>query len=45
MALIIDADVIIGGEKGAFRLERWLRSQAEEIALAAVTVAENCGTG
>jgi tRNA(fMet)-specific endonuclease VapC len=40
MALIVDADVIIAGEKGAFELENWLRSQAEEIELAAITVAE-----
>ena len=41
MAIILDADVIIGGEKGAFDLERWLRSRAEEqFEIAAITVAE-----
>ena len=41
MAIILDADVIIGGEKGAFDLERWLQSRAEEqFEIAAITVAE-----
>ena len=41
MAIILDADVIIGGEKGAFDLERWLRSRAQEqFEIAAITVAE-----
>ena len=41
MAIILDADVIIGGEKGVFDLESWLLSRAEEqFELAAITVAE-----
>jgi tRNA(fMet)-specific endonuclease VapC len=41
MAIIIDADVIIRGEKGTFDLRGWVSSQPqEEFALAAVTVAE-----
>jgi tRNA(fMet)-specific endonuclease VapC len=40
MALIVDADVIIAGEKGAFGFESWLKAQAEKIELAAVTVAK-----
>ena len=41
MAIILDADVIIGGGKGAFDLERWLQSRAEEqFEIAAITVAE-----
>lgn len=41
MAIIIDADVIIGGEKGTFNLRRWLASKPEdEFEIAAITVAE-----
>ena len=41
MAIILDADVIIGGEKGSFDLENWLNSRsAEQFEIAAITVAE-----
>ncbi len=41
MAIIIDADVIIGGEKGGFDFHRWLLSLPEEaFEIAAITVAE-----
>lgn len=41
MAIILDADVIIRGEKGTFDLQRWVVSQPdEEFEVAAVTVAE-----
>jgi tRNA(fMet)-specific endonuclease VapC len=41
MAIIIDADVIIRSEKGAFDLARWLASQPDEtFEIAAITVAE-----
>ena len=41
MAIIIDADVIIGGEKGTFDLRRWLASRADdEFEIAAITIAE-----
>lgn len=41
MAIIIDADVVIGGEKGAFDLATWLRSYPDEqFEIAAITVAE-----
>ena len=41
MAIILDADIIIRGEKGTFDLQGWLASQpAEEFEIAAVTVAE-----
>ncbi|MEO8725992.1 MAG: PIN domain-containing protein [Acidobacteriaceae bacterium] len=41
MAIILDADVIIGGEKGIFDLQNWLLSRADdEFEVAAVTVAE-----
>jgi predicted nucleic acid-binding protein len=41
MAIIIDTDVVIKGEKGDFDLRGWLATlAAEEIAVAAVTVAE-----
>ncbi|SRR6266498_2010598 len=41
MAIIIDADVVIRGERGTFDFKRWVSSQREErFALAAVTVAE-----
>ncbi len=38
---LLDADVIIQGEKGAFALEAWLESQPDgQSQLAAITVAE-----
>lgn len=41
MAVMLDADVVIGGEKGSFDLARWLASNAEEhFEVAAITVAE-----
>jgi tRNA(fMet)-specific endonuclease VapC len=41
MAIILDADVIISGERGTSDLEQWLVSKAEEqFAIAAITVAE-----
>ncbi|HEY5298720.1 MAG TPA: PIN domain-containing protein [Verrucomicrobiae bacterium] len=41
MAIILDADVIIRGEKGTFDFKRWLASQPnEEFEIAAITVAE-----
>lgn len=41
MAIILDTDVIIRGERGTFDLNRWLASQRdEEIQIAAITVAE-----
>jgi tRNA(fMet)-specific endonuclease VapC len=41
MAIILDADVIIRGEKGVFDLKAWLAAQPdEEFEIAAVTVAE-----
>jgi predicted nucleic acid-binding protein len=41
MAIIIDADVVIRGERGTFDLKGWSASRPdEEFALAAVTVAE-----
>ena len=41
MAIILDADVIIRGEKGVFDLQRWFASRAnEEFEVAAITVAE-----
>src|SRR5215471_1808468 len=41
MAIMIDADVIIRGERGTFDLTRWLSSRsAERIEIAAITVAE-----
>ncbi len=41
MAIILDADVIIRGEKGTFDLKRWLASRpTDEFEVAAVTVAE-----
>jgi tRNA(fMet)-specific endonuclease VapC len=41
VAIILDADVIIGGEKGSFDLAAWLASQSsEQFEIAAVTVAE-----
>lgn len=41
MAIIIDADVIIKGEKGSFDLKHWLAAQTgQELEIAAITVAE-----
>lgn len=41
MAIILDADVIIGGEKGKFDLARWVASRPKDyFELAAITVAE-----
>ena len=41
MAIILDADVIIRGEKGTFDLQSWLAGRSDEpIEVAAITVAE-----
>jgi tRNA(fMet)-specific endonuclease VapC len=41
MAIILDADVVIRGEKGAFNLQAWVNAQSdEEFEMAAITVAE-----
>jgi len=41
MAIILDADVIIRGERGMFDLQRWFASRPdEEFEVAAITVAE-----
>ncbi len=41
MAIILDADVIIRGEKGTFDLKAWLESRGEALfEVAAITVAE-----
>jgi tRNA(fMet)-specific endonuclease VapC len=41
MAIILDADVIIRGERAAFNLKNWLTSLLNErFAMAAITVAE-----
>lgn len=41
MAIILDADVIISGEKGKFDLRQWLASRpSEQFEVAAITVAE-----
>jgi tRNA(fMet)-specific endonuclease VapC len=41
MEIILDADVIISGEKGIFDLQSWLESRAEDrFEIAAITVAE-----
>ena len=40
MAIIIDADVIIKGERGNFDFKGWLATQNEELEVAAITVAE-----
>src|SRR6185369_12591407 len=41
MAIILDSDVIIRGEKGTFNLREWpTRHASEEIEIAAITVAE-----
>jgi tRNA(fMet)-specific endonuclease VapC len=39
--IILDADVIISGEKGVFNLQRWLESRPEDrFEIAAITIAE-----
>ena len=41
MAIILDADVIIRGEKGTFNLQQWVAARPEEqFEVAAITVAE-----
>jgi tRNA(fMet)-specific endonuclease VapC len=40
MAIILDADVIIKGEKGNFDLAGWLDRQAGNLEIAAITIAE-----
>ena len=41
MAIILDADVIIRGEKGAFDLQNWVAARPnDEFAVAAITIAE-----
>lgn len=41
MAIILDADVIIRGEKGTFDLQGWLAARShEQFEIAAITVAE-----
>jgi len=41
MAIVLDADVIIGGEKGTFDLRRWVAARPDEqFEVAAITVAE-----
>ena len=41
MAIILDADVIIRGEKGTFDLKAWLQSRPDDLfEVAAITVAE-----
>ncbi len=41
MAIILDADVVIGGEKGTFDLHAWVASRPnEKFEIAAITVAE-----
>jgi predicted nucleic acid-binding protein len=41
MAIILDADVVIGAERGAFDLQGWVASRPDDqFELAAVTVAE-----
>lgn len=41
MAIILDADIVIQAEKGAFDLKAWLASYSnEQFELAAITVAE-----
>lgn len=41
MAIILDADVIIRGEKGSFDLKKWVASLPnEQFEIAAITVAE-----
>jgi len=41
MVIILDADVIIGGEKGTLDFKNWLKSRAnDQFEIAAITVAE-----
>ena len=41
MAIILDADLIIGGEKGTFDFKKWVASRpGEQFEIAAITVAE-----
>jgi len=41
MAIILDADVVIRGERGTFDLQGWLEARpADEFQIAAITVAE-----
>ena len=41
MAIILDADVIIRGEKGIFDLQGWVAARPDEVfEVAAITVAE-----
>ena len=41
MAIILDADVVIRGEKGTFDLKNWVASRsADRFEIAAITVAE-----
>ena len=40
MAIILDADVIIRGEKRKLDLAAWFESQSAEIEIAAITIAE-----
>jgi hypothetical protein len=41
MAIILDADVVIRGEKGTFGLKKWVTSRANDrFEIAAITVAE-----
>jgi predicted nucleic acid-binding protein len=41
MAIILDADVIIGGEKGTFDLKKWVASRpTDQFEVAAITIAE-----
>ncbi|HLJ28422.1 MAG TPA: PIN domain-containing protein [Candidatus Angelobacter sp.] len=41
MAIILDADVVIRGEKGTFDLKRWVASHPnDQFEIAAITVAE-----
>lgn len=41
MAIILDADVLIRGEKGTFDLQRWLAAQlGQQFEISAITVAE-----
>ena len=40
MAIILDADVIIRGEKGAFDLQNWVAARPnDKFAVAAITIA------
>ena len=44
MAIILDADVVIRGEKGTFDLKRWVMSRPNDrFEIAAITVA-GCST-